>query len=681
MSFEILAAPPGVPTGTSKVRKVDGVSVITDEEEDYDDVESYAFIQRYPFDNIPREVLDTVYEKLSCRERLRLCATNTGFSHLCTTEEHRDICERETKEARAIVDKVFEKLNSAHYDDKLRALNTLAELGSLVRDRTDDIAVMLDDSDERIQRTALFALLRVGDIPSRHVDKITSKLTNVEARTTEWALRALIEGGGKLLPRHINAIAATLKSNNSHIRLWGSWALSSLHKWRKLSPNHFDAIVAKLDSDAANFLSQSSHEIISQTIDAMGMLKDFLTPAHVDAISAKVDKDEFIQTRVFYFSPTLKAIGVLGTLGELVKPRHIKLIADNLDTFVDHGLRALGSLGTLARSHANAVAAFLFGYHWKVAVETLKKMEAAEQYIDLAVDCMINKDKNQGLNLLEAFGKLSASRAGLIAEQLNDEIAEKSALGALGALGDLAKPYAKAVANKFMTAEDPLVKAAAIRALVSIGKIEPNVEKEITSKLLSYDPTSLYEEFIKACIEALLSLGKERMTTRHVDAIANQVKDRRSNVCEAAIHALVSTRELLNENHHVAIARKLAADGSGECAVLAAKALKSLGEITINVDNYLNDVVNYDLRDQLEWVRIYALRVLGEVGEKRVESIRRKLNSYDDNIVRREALKALVKLRKIDYGTVIEHLFDDSGVSNTASIVLAQMLRDEYASL
>lgn len=112
MSFEILAAPPGVPTGIAKVRKVDGVSVITDEEEEYDDVESYAFIQRYPFDDIPKDVFDRVLGKLSCRERLGLCATNTAFSHLCTTEEHRDICERETKEARAIVDKVFEKLNS-----------------------------------------------------------------------------------------------------------------------------------------------------------------------------------------------------------------------------------------------------------------------------------------------------------------------------------------------------------------------------------------------------------------------------------------------------------------------------------------------------------------------------------------------------------------------------------------
>lgn len=243
-----------------------------------------------------------------------------------------------------------------------------------------------------------------------------------------------------------------------------------------------------------------------------------------------------------------------------MKPRHIKLIADNLDAFEDDGLRALGSLGTLARSHADAVAAFLFSYHWKVAVETLKKMEAAEQYIHVAVDLVMNNKKEKkegGLRLLEAFGKLSASHAGLIAEQ-------------------------------FMTAADPLVKEAAIRALVSIGKIEPNVENEIVS-VLNQNPRSLESldgRLIMACIEALSSLGKERMTTLHVDAIANQLEDIRSYVCKAAIRALVSARELLNENHHKAIVRKCA--DADECAVLAAKSLKSLGKITINVDDYLD---------------------------------------------------------------------------------------------
>lgn len=80
MSFEVLAAPPGVRNG-AKVRKGNDYS---DQSKEY---------RRTHFDDIDDHILQKIVGNLNCPERLRLCATNKAFKHLCVTDEHHRDCE------------------------------------------------------------------------------------------------------------------------------------------------------------------------------------------------------------------------------------------------------------------------------------------------------------------------------------------------------------------------------------------------------------------------------------------------------------------------------------------------------------------------------------------------------------------------------------------------------------
>ena len=201
MSFEVLAAPPGV-RNDAKVRRVNGVSVIADDQED---------IVR--FDDIPDDNFEDIFFNLECIDRANFCVA-APHHKLCLSDKH----------ATRYVQCVLELLDDDNPDVVNSALKALGRLGSAAAKHVEVISKKR--SDPRFRDQALETLAKLERHGTTHTDIVdvlkehlpfTSDAENWDPYKIAAAIKALGHLGERVIvKRNLVPLIENLLADNSY---------------------------------------------------------------------------------------------------------------------------------------------------------------------------------------------------------------------------------------------------------------------------------------------------------------------------------------------------------------------------------------------------------------------------------------------------------------------------------